>query len=133
MLLADLWCIDIYCKTSLCHCHVATSQMCNFHAAISQSVGWALWGVTGWRPSAAARPDWGRGRALRLGHTSEVAAWEIAHLGICHSEKCLWEVLTEEKSSVRILTSNRVRYIQYYKAEIIYILTHPVYIIYNII
>ena len=29
------------------------------------------------------------GRALRLGQTWEVAAWEIAHLGSCHVGKNL--------------------------------------------
>ena len=38
------------------------------------------------------------GRALRLGQTWEVAAWEIAHLGSCHLGKYRWEVATWEKS-----------------------------------
>ena len=39
------------------------------------------------------RLGWARGRALRLGQTWEVAAWEIAHLG-----NIPWEVATWEKS-----------------------------------
>jgi len=30
-------------------------------------------------------------RALRLGQTSEVAGWEIGHLGSCQLGKILWE------------------------------------------
>ena len=38
------------------------------------------------------------GRKLRLGHTLEVAAWEIAQFGSFHLGKYSWEVATWEKS-----------------------------------
>ena len=37
-------------------------------------------------------------RALRLGQTGEVAAWEITVLESCHLGKYAWEVATWEKS-----------------------------------
>ena len=42
--------------------------------------------------------NWGGGRTLRLGHTWEVAAWEIAQFGSFHLGKYSWEVATWEKS-----------------------------------
>ena len=38
-----------------------------------------------------------RDRTLRLGHTWEVAAWKIEHLGSYHLRKYPWEVATWEK------------------------------------
>jgi len=38
------------------------------------------------------------GRALRLGQTWKVAAWEIAQLGSCHLEKYSWEVAAWKKA-----------------------------------
>ena len=45
----------------------------------------------------APRLDHAGGRALLLGHSWEVAAWVIAHLGSCHMGKYPWEVATWEK------------------------------------
>ena len=43
----------------------------------------------GWArgPNTGGRTGYG-GRALRLGQTWEVAAWEIAHFGSFHLENC---------------------------------------------
>ena len=46
----------------------------------------------------AMRLEQAEGQALRLRHTWDVAACEIAHLGSCHLGKYPWEVATWEKS-----------------------------------
>jgi len=38
------------------------------------------------------------GRALQLGQTGDVAAWEIALLGSCHLGKHPWEIVSLGKS-----------------------------------
>ena len=52
-------------------------------------------------PSNSARTGW-EGRALRLGQTWVVAAWEIAHLGSCHLGKYPWEVSAWENGLGKI-------------------------------
>ena len=47
----------------------------------------------------APRLDHAGGRALLLGHSWEVAAWVIAHLGSCHMGKYPWEVAAWEKKA----------------------------------
>ena len=72
---------------------VATSQVCNFLSGNLPKVrlGPLRRRRLQWGSSAAARMGWG-GRALRLGLTWKVAAWEIAHLGSFHLGKYPWEV-----------------------------------------
>ena len=72
------------------------------HVATSQSLGLALWGATGLGPIAAAKPDWGGGRALRLGHTLEVATRKNA----------FGKLPLRKYPSGKYLTSKGVRYIQ---------------------
>ena len=42
--------------------------------------------------SQAPRLEQAGGRALRLGQTYEIAAWEVVHLESCHLGKYPWEV-----------------------------------------
>ena len=46
------------------------------------------------------------GRALWLGQTQEVAAWEIAHLGSLYLGKYPWEDTTWEKSFGKVPNIN---------------------------
>ena len=71
----------------------ATSQ-----ASISQALQAVVWAERalrlGWGRGAECYNSYNRlgGRALRLGQTWKVAAWEITHLGSCYLGKYYWEV-----------------------------------------
>ena len=63
-----------------------------------------LWGAAGWNGVWAQWLEHTEGQALRLEQTGEVAAWEIAHLGICLLGKILWEstyILVSEKKIIK--------------------------------
>ena len=50
-----------------------------------------------WNKGRAPRLEQARGRALQLGQTWEVVAWEISHFGSYHLGINPWEVATWEK------------------------------------